>query len=87
VPTEASDILDAASEAPSDVTTFPSMCCNANPDPCCQIGYCQGNMTAYAICEACADAGGTFGSSVSPTCSVPLGSGRTDAGADGASSD
>ena len=78
-----------ASDAPPDVTPFtsPGMCCNANPDPCCQIGYCDGNMTAYAICEACADAGGKFVASVSATCSVPLGSGPSDAGADGVSSD
>jgi hypothetical protein len=44
---------------------FEAACCNANPDPCCTLGYCDSpDASAYAACEqqrsACVSDGGAY---------------------------
>jgi hypothetical protein len=67
------DRVDAPADAPAE-TPPPrdgaflhnhNFCCNANADPCCYIGFCENDASAYAVCEqerksACESEGGAF---------------------------
>jgi len=93
--TWAADSIDGPCSLPQTANTN-NFCCNANPDPCCGIGYCEDpDAVAYASCEqkwtACQSEGGNFllpyaNGAVWPSeagCSLPQEAGPGDAGADG----
>jgi hypothetical protein len=85
---------DAAGEPDSpeheDAPGGPSFCCNAAPDPCCDVAYCEDaggpNGSAYAACETmyCASQGTQFVPSdggFGPHCTASPEGGPGDAGA------